>query len=98
MSRFDFTLQKTYFNQGFFNVGVEFERYFSNSDGPIMILVGPQKHSIAGRISRRYNTNHTPRIFGSVELRNWFQDNFETMDKLEGEIIDENTIWIKLSN
>ena len=98
MIQFNFILQKTYFRMGFFNIRMEFERYFSKTDRPLTIYVGPQKHSISGRISRRYNTNHTPRILGGIELRNWFQSNFEMMDQLKGVIISEDEIWIQNSD
>ena len=98
MIQFNFILQKTYFRMGFFNIRMEFERYFSNADRQITVFVGPQKQSISGRISRRYNINHTPRIFGGVELRNWFQSNFEMMDQLKGVIISEDEIWIQNSD
>ena len=97
MAQFDFILQKTYFNMGFFNVGISFERYFSADDNPVTIYIGPQKQSIQGRVSRRYNLNQTPRVFGGVELRNWFQGNFEVMDTIIGDAISENEIWIKSS-
>ncbi|MGJ8564015.1 MAG: DUF6804 family protein [Alphaproteobacteria bacterium] len=88
------TLQKTYFNTGFFNVGVKFERYVTKSDEDLTIYVGPQKQSISGRSSRKYNNNGTPRIFGGTSLRDWFQKNFEVKDAVDVTFMSPTKVWL----
>lgn len=91
---FKLCLHKTYFNQGFFNISVDFERYVTTSDEAVVIHLGTTNKSIKGRVSRNYNVNGTPRIFGYVELRNWFQNNFEVLDFVIIELLSPTAFLI----
>lgn len=91
---FKLALGKTYFNQGFFNVGVNFERYVTSSDEDVTIYVGPKKDSISGRSSRKHNINGTPRIYGGASLRDWFQKNFEVGETVDVKFINPTTVWL----
>ena len=61
------TLHKTYYDKGFFNLGVEIERFVRPSSGPIKILLGYSKEQINGRVDREANQNGTPRAFDFFE-------------------------------
>jgi len=91
---FKLCLRKTYYKQGFFNIPVDFERYVAKTDEAVVIYLGTANQRIEGRVSRRYNTNDTPRIFGSVELRNWFQKHFEVLDYVTVEFLSPTEISI----
>ena len=73
LSEFQITLHPTYFNQGFFNVFVEQEGYFGGHGDHIEIFTGDASTPVIGTINRTSNTNKTPRIFGGLPLRDWFQ-------------------------
>lgn len=79
MPIFNLTLHRTYYNQGFFNVTVDFDRFVRPQEGPVVLRLGLRGPEIKGLINRRANRNGTPRIIGHSGLRNWFQKNFEPM-------------------
>ena len=87
-------LGNTYYNKGFFNLGVDIEKYLTYDEGPVTIFVGDQKRKIQGRISRNANANGTPRIYGGVELRDWFQNNFRKGQSAEVIILSLSEVWI----
>jgi ribonuclease VapC len=76
-------LHKAFYRQGFFNVGVEHERYFGPHNTAVEIYVENTKLPIAGRISRTAQRNGTPRIMGHSGLRKYFQSRFH-----EGDLVD----------
>ena len=79
MPIFNLTLHRTYYNQGFFNVTVDFDRFVRPQEGPVVLRLGLRGPEIQGLINRRANRNGTPRIIGRTRLRDWFQKNFEPM-------------------
>ena len=87
-------LGNTYFNKGFFNLGVSVEKHLTYDEGPITITVGDQKQMILGRISRTANENGTPRVYGGAELRDWFQDNFRKGQYVEVIILSPTKVWV----
>lgn len=88
------TLHRTYYDKGFFNLGVEIERFIRSSSGPIKILLGDSKRQVNGRIDREANQNGTPRVFGGAELQHWLQRNFQLKDVIDVHIVSPNEIWI----
>ena len=64
-------LEKTYYEQGFFNVLVDYDRY-AGPAGPVELVLGSEA-TVTGRIDRKANTNGTARILGGAPLRDWFQ-------------------------
>lgn len=92
MPIFRLKLQKTYFNQGFFNVIVDYDRYVRQSNGPIRIRLGHSGIEIDGKINRTVNNNGTARVLGGVSLRNWFQNNFEPMDTVSVDLSSQDVI------
>lgn len=79
MAHFPLKLHKTYYEQGFFNVTVDFDGYVRDEEGPIPLLLGAGV-VIEGRIDRHANQNATARIHGGALLRDWFQQNFACGD------------------
>lgn len=70
---FEFHLQRTYWNRGFFNVGVASSAMLGADGDTIEIFFGDSQQAILGTISRVANSNHTPRVFGGPALRKCFQ-------------------------
>ena len=94
-SKYQLKLHKSYYEKGFFNLGVDVERYLTYEEGIIDILVGKGEQKIEGRITRKANQNGTPRIYGRSELRDWFQDNYKKGEKVQVVILDPKRVWIK---
>ena len=76
------TLHKTYYNKGFFNVGVEAERFVRSDNGPVQVVLGDDARSLEGRVDRTANQNGTPRIHVGSALRNWFFENCHLDDEV----------------
>ncbi len=77
------TLHKTYYNNGFFNLGVEVDRHVRPDNGLCVILLGDTRAQMAGRIDRTANPNNTPRVFGGAKLRDWFRRTFAELDRVD---------------
>ena len=92
---YELTLRKTYYNHGFFNLGVAVDRFVRPDSGPISILLGDTQEELVGRVNREANLNGTPRIMGGVELRNWFQRRSEELDVLGVVILAADNIWLQ---
>ena len=92
---YELLLGNTYYTKGFFNLGVNIERYLTYEEGQISIFVGDDKTKITGRITRKANMNGTPRIYGGAELRDWFQANHRKGQEVSVVILAANQIWIK---
>lgn len=69
------TIGKTYFRQGFFNVPVDFERYFAGDGSTATIVLAGDPSPCEVRLNRRVNQNETPRVMGGVKLRDWLHEN-----------------------
>lgn len=92
---FRLSLHRTYFNQGFFNVPVEFGQHFGRHDSVIEIRVEGRAAAVRGRIDRKAQQNGTPRIMGGMVLRDWFRSNFKQGDAVQVTI--ESATRIRLS-
>ena len=88
------TLHKTYYDQGFFNLGVDVDRFVRTDNGPISICLGNPKVQIQGNVNRDANQNGTPRIMGGAELSNWFQRNYSQLDKVNVLILAPDKLLI----
>ena len=88
------TLHKTYYDKGFFNLGVDVDNYIQADNGTVHILLGNSKKEIIGRLNRDANLNSTPRIYGGNELKHWIQNNFNLKDLVLVHILAPNTVWI----
>ena len=94
-SIYKLTLQKTYYKQGFFNLGVGVDNQVRSNNGPIKLLLGESKEEVLGIVNRNANRNGTPRILVGARLRNWFEQNFKVMDIVEVVVINPNELWLR---
>jgi hypothetical protein len=92
MAIFVLTLQPTYFKQGFFNVVRDFDRYVRSTDGPVRLRLEPGGIVVEGKVNRSVNQNGTARVLGGTSLRDWFQANFEPMDKIAVDLSTKDVI------
>lgn len=88
MAIYRLTLHKTYYDKGFFNVGVGYDRYVRRTSGPVRLRLGRDGSEIPGKVDRNANRNGTPRVFGGVALSRWFQANFKPMDVVAIDLSD----------
>ncbi len=93
-SVFTITLEKTYYNQGFFNVPAYADPAMRQEEGPLELALGDSDQRIAGRLDRRANPNRTARIFGGAKLRNWFKRNFHMLEQVEVEIVEPDLLRV----
>src|SRR5690606_14693712 len=95
-TRFEILLGQTYFNQGFFNVGIEYSDLFGSDNAKIDIYIdGNIDKPLTGYINRTANKNGTPRIMGGKELKNWINKSHKLNDLLKIEIISPVSIKLK---
>ena len=80
-------LEKTYYEQGFFNIPAQYDSLVRQEEGPIPLILSDGT-IIAGKINRRTNQNGTARVLGGSKLRNHFQQHFGLFD----------TFWVDLSS
>lgn len=82
MSRpvFQLVLHPTYYNNGFFNVLREFDRYVRRDEGPVTLVLGNRFQEIGARVDRNANRNGTARIIGNAPLLRWFQREYHEKD------------------
>ena len=92
MAIFNLILYPTYYNQGFFNVTVDYDRFVRSSEGPVILRLGIEGPEIQGAINRQANRNGTPRIMGGTKLRDWFQKNCDLMGTVTVDLSSLETI------
>lgn len=81
IASFPLTVHKTYYNQGFFNIGVSHASLFGTDGQEIEIFCGTAEQPIVGTINRTANNNKTPRIMGGKGLRDWFHQHMREMQE-----------------
>ena len=91
---FNIQLGRTYWTKGFFNVPVDFERFFVGADGRFDIYLGNSTEPLVGRSSRSANGNATPRIYGNRALAEFFQEWYRVGDTVRVEVISESSVRI----
>ena len=89
---FQFTLQRTYFRTGFFNVDVAAQRFLGADGGKIEIFLGDSQSPILGTINRTANGNGTPRVMGGTALRDWFQSRASEMERISVQVLSPTSI------
>ena len=91
---YELTLHKTYYDKGFFNLGIDVDNYIQPQNGSIHIFLGKSKEKISGRLNRDANLNSTPRIYGGNQLKHWIQNNFNLKDLVLVHILAPDAVWI----
>ncbi len=92
------TLHKTYYDKGFFNLGVDVDQFVRPGNGPIKIRLGSSPAEIVGSVNRDANQNGTPRIMGGVAVSRWFQNNCELMEVVEVVVVAPGELHIRKRN
>jgi len=88
-------LHETYKKNGFFNVKVYDDRYFGEDKSIINIFIENNIKPIEGKISRNANNNKTARIFGRVNLKNWFKT-LRNLQEIKVTILNKNSIKMEV--
>ncbi len=88
------TVGKTYYRQGFFNVPIDYERYFAGHGASISVDAPDLPNQINGKINRTANLNHTPRIMGGARFRDWLQAHTRMGDGVRVVIHDRKHIEV----
>jgi hypothetical protein len=80
-----FTLQETYREQGFFNVGVLHNPFVRERNGEVLLVLvnGEREERITATVNRKATGNGTARIMGGRRLRDWFRATGSVGTKLE---------------
>lgn len=81
--KYQLTLHKTYYDKGFFNLGVDVDRYVRPTSGPAKLLLGSSKTTYPVTVNRDANINGTPRIMGGPSVRDWIQRHHKEKDVVD---------------
>lgn len=88
------TLHKTYYLMGFFNLGVEVDRFVQAASGRAVLICGESRERFDVQVNRDANPNGTPRIMGGIEVRNWIQQHFKQGQVVEVRILAPDQFWL----
>ena len=89
------SIKATYFNHGFFNVEMDYDRYVRLEEGPIdLVLLKDRGRCIKGRLDRKSNNNGAARIHGGNELLKYFQMHYKVGDDVDMDLTSEKQIVI----
>jgi hypothetical protein len=94
MPSFQLRLEDSYWSKGFFNVGVDNQKWVTMTDGPIDLYLGNETVPITGRVSRSANQNATPRIHGNKPLADFFQVHYKRGDSVKIEILSPTSMRV----
>jgi len=92
---FTFTLHKTYFSKGFFNVPVDYADAFGADGEQVDIFCGNAAVPLIGTINRSANTTNAPRIMGGAGLRDWFQTEATILQEMKVVVQTPNEIRLR---
>ncbi|MBL4682549.1 MAG: hypothetical protein JKY88_17765 [Pseudomonadales bacterium] len=92
--KYKLTLHKTYYDKGFFNLGVDVDRHVRKASGPATLMLGSSKSTYSVKVNREANLNGTPRIMGGNSVRDWIQRNFTLKDAVTVGIISLDKLWL----
>lgn len=92
---FEITLHKAYYNSGFFNVGIDLDKYFGEDGSSIKIHLPNENIPLLGYINRTATTNGTARIMGGKMFKKWIQNNFDLGSTIKIVINNPNDISVE---
>jgi hypothetical protein len=92
---YELTLRRSYYDKGFFNLGVAVDRFVRKDSGPASLALGESRTTISVRVDRGANVNGAPRIMGGASLRNWLQRNCRDGEVVVVEISSPNEFWLR---
>lgn len=88
-------LQRTYYQQGFFNVPVEHDQKFGPHNDKIEIFLDDATHPIEGVINRTAQRNGTARVLGHAGLRAYFRSQLKPGDSISVAIESPQQIRVR---
>ncbi|MDR0234467.1 MAG: hypothetical protein LBI31_06695 [Zoogloeaceae bacterium] len=91
---YELTLHPTYYNRGFFNLGVDVESFVRKDSGPAVLFLADSKTWLDVKVSREANRNGTPRVYGGSKLRDWFQSACKHGECLSVRILSPSEYWV----
>lgn len=95
---FNFNLERTYYNHGFFNISVANQHHLGGDGQKIELFLDSSDGPIIGLINRSTNQNRTPRIFGYGKLKSWFQRKGQINSEIWVGVISPTAIRLKIIN
>lgn len=93
MNNYSIILGITYFNKGYFNLGVVASHIIDNHGKPLKLILMNQGEILIN-INRTANKNQSVRLYGGKPLINFIQTNFHLNEEMYFEVINPNTIRI----
>lgn len=93
MNNYSVLLGNTYFNNGYFNPGVDASNNLDDHNMSLKIILR-NKGEMNTTINREINANGSVRFYGGNEWINFIQDNFHLNEEIHFEVINPNTIKI----
>ncbi|MCE0826583.1 GIY-YIG nuclease family protein [Buttiauxella sp. A2-C2_NF] len=94
---YNFNMANTYWQRGFFNVTIAASHEFGEDGAMIKIINSNTNTSLTAIINRTANTNKVPRIMGGIDLRSFFQRNFNVGDTINYRMFSPSSMEILLS-
>jgi hypothetical protein len=92
---FPVVLGPTYFYKGFLNPGVEASEFLGKDGDPIRVLLGDASVAVVSKINRTANRTGAVRVVGgNSQIAQWFQENFNEGDTVQGRVLDQHTILL----
>jgi hypothetical protein len=95
VDQFQFQLQRSYSEKGFFNVPVAHTKSLGEDGQSIDVFCGAAESPVIALLNRRSNSNGTPRIMGGSALRNWFQASCEIGYTIQVDVLSPVTIRLR---
>ena len=92
---FVFTLHPTYFDRGFFNVGVDSAHLLGGDGETIELFRGDEATPLPGTINRTANANGTPRVLGGTGLRDWFRSACAAGGDVRAEVLTPRSVRLR---
>ena len=92
---FPIRLGIAYYNHGFFNVRVDYGRYFEGDGANIDIYLEANPIPIHAKISRRVNKNGMPRIMAGTRYRDWVQSKFRMGEEFSVCLLRDGSIRLR---
>lgn len=95
---YSLTVHPSYYNKGYFNLGVEVDRFVRRHTGSCTLYLGDSGEWLTGRVNREANTNRTPRIHAGAKLRDWFHHQCDEMDVVDVVIEASDIFRLRVPN
>ena len=92
MNNYQINLGRTYYNKGYFNVGVIASHNLGQHGENLILVLNEVELNIT--INRNANNNGSVRLYGGNQLTHFIQNNYNLGNILEFQIVNPNQINI----